>query len=138
MVETELLQPVGVRLVEQQRSEQPGSVDICGLQSTLNVQQATAESISVPQQKAEAVDFHSLQNLVDVQIPFWQRKAGELCPADFHSLQSMLDAQRDKIHQQLLELQKVVVLQCRITGTNPLAQEMVKFVFYSKLLFFMS
>ncbi|KAH7296533.1 hypothetical protein KP509_26G026900 [Ceratopteris richardii] len=50
--------------------------------------------------------------------------AGEICSPDFQLLQSMLTAQRDEIIEQLHELQKLAVLQCRITGTNPLAQEM--------------
>ncbi|KAH9328467.1 hypothetical protein KI387_000575, partial [Taxus chinensis] len=40
------------------------------------------------------------------------------------SLQGVMEAQRELLGKQIEELQKIVLLQCRLTGINPLAQEM--------------
>eukprot|EP00250_Pteridium_aquilinum_P015085 c22366_g1_i1 orf=365-4585(+) len=132
----EPLQPVDVGelcLVEQKRAEEPVSVHLCDLQSMLDVHQGPAPLGQQEGQETCIVDSCSLQSMVDVRTALGQQKAGQLLPVDFHGLQSMLDAQRDKIHQQLQELQKVVVLQCRITGTNPLAQEMAAAVLEKRI-----
>lgn len=42
------------------------------------------------------------------------------------SLQKFIDFQKDLFHSQIDQLQKVVVTQCKLTGVNPLAQEMVR------------
>lgn len=41
------------------------------------------------------------------------------------SYQDMLDAQRDLFKNQIEKLQQVVATQCKLTGVNPLSQEMV-------------
>lgn len=40
------------------------------------------------------------------------------------SLQGLMESQRELVHHQIAELQRIVVLQCRLTGINPLSQEM--------------
>ncbi|OMO63761.1 hypothetical protein CCACVL1_22294 [Corchorus capsularis] len=40
------------------------------------------------------------------------------------SLQKFIDLQRELFHSQIDQLQKVVITQCKLTGVNPLAQEM--------------
>ncbi|KAK8614570.1 hypothetical protein V6N13_068370 [Hibiscus sabdariffa] len=40
------------------------------------------------------------------------------------SIQKFIDIQRELFHSQIDQLQKVVVTQCKLTGVNPLAQEM--------------
>ncbi|KAL5561526.1 hypothetical protein UlMin_031273 [Ulmus minor] len=40
------------------------------------------------------------------------------------SLQRLLDSQRELVHNQIDQLQRVVVTQCKLTGVNPLSQEM--------------
>ncbi|KAI3407675.1 Homeobox domain-containing protein, partial [Psidium guajava] len=40
------------------------------------------------------------------------------------SLQKFLDSQRELFHSQVDRLQSIVVTQCKLTGVNPLAQEM--------------
>ncbi|KAJ4727626.1 putative Homeobox protein LUMINIDEPENDENS [Melia azedarach] len=40
------------------------------------------------------------------------------------SFQKFLDSQRELFHSQIEQLQNVVVTQCRLTGVNPLSQEM--------------
>lgn len=41
------------------------------------------------------------------------------------SLMELLDSQKEIFHSQIDQLQDVVVTQCKLTGVNPLAQEMV-------------
>lgn len=41
------------------------------------------------------------------------------------SFQKFLESQRELFHSQIDQLQNVVVTQCRLTGVNPLSQEMV-------------
>lgn len=43
------------------------------------------------------------------------------------SFQKFVDSQRELFHSQIDELQKIVVAQCKLTGANPLSQEMVCF-----------
>lgn len=43
------------------------------------------------------------------------------------SFQKFVDSQRELFHSQIDELQKIVVTQCKLTGANPLSQEMVCF-----------
>jgi hypothetical protein len=43
------------------------------------------------------------------------------------SFQRFVDSQRELIHSQIDQLQKIVVTQCKLTGVNPLSQEMVRF-----------
>ncbi|KAK9945527.1 hypothetical protein M0R45_011040 [Rubus argutus] len=40
------------------------------------------------------------------------------------SFQKFVDSQRELFHSQIDELQKIVVTQCKLTGANPLSQEM--------------
>lgn len=40
-------------------------------------------------------------------------------------LDRFLDAQRDLFRSQVDQLQKIVIHQCKVTGVNPLSQEMV-------------
>jgi len=40
------------------------------------------------------------------------------------SLQGLMETQRELVQHQIAELQRIVVLQCRLTGINPLSQEM--------------
>lgn len=42
------------------------------------------------------------------------------------SFQKFLDSQRELFHTQIDQLQKIVVNQCKLTGVNPLSQEMVR------------
>lgn len=42
------------------------------------------------------------------------------------SFLKFLEAQRELLHSQIGELQNVVVTQCKLTGVNPLSQEMVR------------
>lgn len=42
------------------------------------------------------------------------------------SFQRFLDSQKELFHSQVDQLQRIVVAQCRLTGVNPLAQEMVR------------
>jgi len=42
----------------------------------------------------------------------------------------LLDSQKVLFHSQIDQLQDVVVAQCKLTGVNPLAQEMVGYCFY--------
>eukprot|EP00249_Psilotum_nudum_P020041 c27534_g1_i1 orf=407-1156(+) len=53
-------------------------------------------------------------------------------PPDASSLQRLLDAQRQIIHRQIEDLQRLVVMQCRITGANPLSEEMAAAVMGTK------
>jgi hypothetical protein len=41
------------------------------------------------------------------------------------SFQKFLDSQRELFHNQIDHLQRIVVTQCKLTGVNPLSQEMV-------------
>lgn len=41
------------------------------------------------------------------------------------SIPAMVAAQQEMLHEQVDQLQRLVVAQCRLTGVNPLAQEMV-------------
>lgn len=41
------------------------------------------------------------------------------------SIPAMVAAQQELLHEQVGQLQRLVVAQCRLTGVNPLAQEMV-------------
>ena len=41
------------------------------------------------------------------------------------SIPAMVAAQQKLLHEQVDQLQRLVVAQCRLTGVNPLAQEMV-------------
>jgi len=41
------------------------------------------------------------------------------------SIPAMVAAQQQMLHEQADQLQRLVVAQCRLTGVNPLAQEMV-------------
>ena len=41
------------------------------------------------------------------------------------SLQKSLDSQRELFHSQIDQLQRIVLTQCKLTGANPLSQEMV-------------
>lgn len=56
------------------------------------------------------------------------------------SLMELLDSQKVLFHSQIDQLQDVVVTQCKLTGVNPLAQEMVGHRFdvlwYLKFVFF--
>lgn len=56
------------------------------------------------------------------------------------SLMELLDSQKVLFHSQIDQLQDVVVTQCKLTGVNPLAQEMVGHLFdvlwYLKFVFF--
>lgn len=52
------------------------------------------------------------------------------------SFQKSLNAQRELIHNQIDQLKNVVVSQCRLTGVNPLSQEMVRY-WISRLRFLM-
>ncbi|MCO5560268.1 hypothetical protein L7F22_013879 [Adiantum nelumboides] len=124
---TEQLQPAGageLLLLGQQKAEASVFSDVRAMQ---NEQQEAVESSPLrrPHEVSETrfTDSHRLHNALDRQ----GRSGGPSRP-DFHLLQSMLVAQHDKIHEQLQELQKVVVLQCRMTGTNPLGQEMAAVV----------
>ena len=51
---------------------------------------------------------------------------GEALKLGRDGFESLLEAQRELIHSQLKDLQKLALRQCQITGTNPLAQEMVR------------
>lgn len=53
------------------------------------------------------------------------------------SLHKSLDSQRELFHSQIDQLQRIVGTQCRLTGVNPLSQEMVRCCcfFFSCLLF---
>ena len=51
------------------------------------------------------------------------------------SFQKFLDSQNDLFRSQVDQLQRVVVTQCKLTGANPLSQEMVRFYVYSKFSF---
>lgn len=42
------------------------------------------------------------------------------------SLERLLESQRELFHSQIDQLQNIVVTQCKLTGVNPLAQEMVR------------
>lgn len=42
------------------------------------------------------------------------------------SIQKFIEIQRELFHSQIDQLQNVVVTQCKLTGVNPLAQEMVR------------
>ena len=42
------------------------------------------------------------------------------------SIPAMVAAQQATLHAQVDQLQRLVVAQCRLTGVNPLAQEMVR------------
>lgn len=42
------------------------------------------------------------------------------------SIPAMVAAQQELLHAQVDQLQLLVVAQCRLTGVNPLAQEMVR------------
>lgn len=44
--------------------------------------------------------------------------------ADGGSIPAMVAAQQETLHAQVDQLQRLVVAQCRLTGVNPLAQEM--------------
>ncbi|RWW45108.1 hypothetical protein BHE74_00049083, partial [Ensete ventricosum] len=44
------------------------------------------------------------------------------------SLSRLVDSQRELFHSQIDQLQQLVVAQCKLTGVNPLAQEMVRFL----------
>lgn len=41
------------------------------------------------------------------------------------TLARLVESQRELFHSQIDQLQKLVVSQCKLTGVNPLAQEMV-------------
>lgn len=47
------------------------------------------------------------------------------------SFQKFLDSQKDLFRSQVDQLQTIVVTQCKLTGVNPLSQEMVRFSLYS-------
>ncbi|KAM5546525.1 hypothetical protein ABKV19_002351 [Rosa sericea] len=40
------------------------------------------------------------------------------------SFHKFVDLKRELFHSQIDELQKIIVNQCKLTGTNPLSQEM--------------
>lgn len=42
------------------------------------------------------------------------------------SFQKFLLSQRDLFHSQIDQFQEIVVTQCKLTGVNPLSQEMVR------------
>lgn len=44
------------------------------------------------------------------------------------SYQAFLDEQKDLFQNQIEKLQQIVATQCKLTGVNPLSQEMVLFV----------
>ncbi|XP_031485900.1 homeobox protein LUMINIDEPENDENS [Nymphaea colorata] len=54
--------------------------------------------------------------------------AAELAELDMgttpESFQRLLESQRELFHGQIEQLQKIVVMQCKLTGVNPLSQEM--------------
>jgi hypothetical protein len=41
------------------------------------------------------------------------------------SFQKFLGSQRELLHSQIDQFQEIVVTQCKLTGVNPLSQEMV-------------
>lgn len=47
------------------------------------------------------------------------------------SFQKFLDSQEELFHSQVDQLHSIVVTQCKLTGVNPLSQEMVSFPFSS-------
>lgn len=55
--------------------------------------------------------------------------AGALVESDvgdsMESFLRLLESQKELFHSQIDQLQKLVVTQCKLTGVNPLAQEMV-------------
>lgn len=62
-------------------------------------------------------------------VPF-KPAAGDLAVAGFGpdagSIPAMVAAQQGLLHEQVDQLQRLVIAQCRLTGVNPLAQEMVR------------
>lgn len=44
------------------------------------------------------------------------------------SYQALLDEQKDLFQNQIEKLQQIVATQCKLTGVNPLSQEMVLFL----------
>jgi hypothetical protein len=42
------------------------------------------------------------------------------------SFKRFVDSQKELFHNQIDELQRIVVAQCKLTGVNPLSQEMVR------------
>ncbi|XP_020086122.1 homeobox protein LUMINIDEPENDENS [Ananas comosus] len=65
-------------------------------------------------------------------------EAGALVESDLggvsaESLAGILHAQRELFHSQVEELQRLVVAQCKLTGVNPLAQEMAAGALYIKI-----
>ena len=46
------------------------------------------------------------------------------------TLQRSLEIQRDLFHSQVDQFQRIVVKQCKLTGVNPLSQEMVSVFFF--------
>lgn len=55
------------------------------------------------------------------------------------SFTRFVNSQRELFHNQIDDLQRIVVTQCKLTGVNPLSQEMVRFRFeFSFLALFVS
>ena len=50
---------------------------------------------------------------------------------------ALLNSQRELFHSQIEQLQKLVVAQCKLTGANPLSQEMVRSLPRFRLLSFL-
>lgn len=46
--------------------------------------------------------------------------------SDLELLARLVESQKELFHSQIDQLQKIVVTQCKLTGANPLAQEMVR------------
>jgi hypothetical protein len=71
-------------------------------------------------------------------VPF-KPAAGDLAVAGFGpdagSIPAMVAAQQGLLHEQVDQLQRLVIAQCRLTGVNPLAQEMVSRSRFSSLCF---
>ncbi|KAF3790355.1 Homeobox protein LUMINIDEPENDENS [Nymphaea thermarum] len=63
--------------------------------------------------------------------------AAELAELDMgttpESFQRLLESQRELFHGQIEQLQKIVVMQCKLTGVNPLSQEMAAGALYIKI-----
>lgn len=49
------------------------------------------------------------------------------------SFQKVLESQKTLFHSQIDHLQNIVVTHCKLTGANPLSQEMVRFLFIIRI-----
>ncbi|KAK1294087.1 Homeobox protein LUMINIDEPENDENS [Acorus calamus] len=65
--------------------------------------------------------------LVKVDDLTFSASSGELVFVNSaESFGRFLESQRDLFHRQVEQLQRIVVTQCKLTGVNPLSQEMEK------------